>query len=385
MITKKRAIITVTLMAILASGYMLLSNKEFLYGMDKKSTEVETVNNIVSVKVQRVNLITKTSGIQFKASLEASDEGVVSSNIEGTVVQIFFENGKQITKGAPLVKLDNQGMRSSLKSAQSLLNVTLAGLTVAEANRDSAQKDFERKKALFDEDCVSLVEVENAESLLKIAKANVETVEADILSARVNVENIKESLSNIIINAPISGIMDEKSVNLGQSVNPGTVLGKVKNISPINAVIEVEQDNLDDIKIGQKAQVKVGQINPKIYEGSIKSIDVSADPSSRAFKCRIELENEDQTLKPGIFAMAEISGSKKAEITVVPIEALVENAGSYYVYINDHGITHKRSVTIGETDKNVVEIKSGLQKGESVICSNVNTLQDGDTISIIAE
>ena len=78
-------------------------------------------------------------------------------------------------------------------------------------------------------------------------------------------DSLTDSLAYTTISAPISGMMDEKSVSLGQNVDSGTILGKVKNISPINAVIEVTQTKLDYIKVGQKAKVKIGERDALVY------------------------------------------------------------------------------------------------------------------------
>ncbi|EGW37051.1 efflux RND transporter periplasmic adaptor subunit [Desulfosporosinus sp. OT] len=380
MLTKKKVIISMAILVVLITGVMLLRNQE-----GASTAEIKQVNNKVSVKVQKVNFMEKAAGIEFKASLDASEEGIVSSKVAGKVVQILFEEGKYIHQGEPLVKLDDKEARNNLRAAESQLSATQASLTSAEVNLDSEQSNFDRQKVLFDNNAIAKVELEKAEIALKAAKANLEAQKASVLTSQVNVESLTDSLSYTTISAPISGIMDEKSVSLGQNVDSGTILAKVKNISPIYAVIEVKQTNLDDIKVGQKAKVTIGESDALAHDGTLKSINVSADPSSRVFKGKIQLDNPDQTLKPGSFAKAELVNDQKVETATVPIAALTGNEGSYYVYVNDKGIARKRSVTIGETNENVVVIKSGVQKGESVICTNVNTLQDGDTIAVVSE
>lgn len=380
MITKKKVIISMAVLVVLITGVMLLRNQE-----GASPAEIKQVNNEVSVKVQQVNFTEKAAGIEFKATLEASEEGIVSSKVGGKVVQILFEEGKYIHQGEPLVKLDDKEARNNLRAAESQLSAAQASLTSAEVNLDSEQSNYDRLKVLFDNNAIAKVELEKAEIALKAAKANLEAQKASVLTSQVNVESLTDSLSYTTISAPISGIMDEKSVSLGQNVDSGTILAKVKNIFPIYAVIEVKQTNLDDIKVGQKAKVTIGESDTKAHDGTLKSIDVSADPSSRVFKGKIQLDNPDQTLKPGSFAKAELFNDQKVETATVPIAALAGNEGSYYVYVNDKGIARKRSVTIGETDENVVVIKSGVQRGESVVCTNVNTLQDGDTIAVVSE
>lgn len=381
----KKVIIPVAVLVILVAGGVLLGNKGFTLGKDKMEDIPASTVNKVSVKVQPATSVEKASGITYKASLEASEEGIASSKIGGKVVQILFENGKYVSRNEPLVKLDDQDLRNNLRSAESQLNAAQAGLLRAEANLETSQRNFDRKKTLVDNGGATQADFENAESALKAAKADLESAKANINTAQVSVENLKDSLASTTVSAPISGVMDEKSVNLGQYVNPGTILGKVKNITPIDAVIEVEQNNLNYIKIGQKAQVKVGESNGKVFEGTVKSMDVSANPSSRVFKCKIQVDNKEQLLKPGIFAKVEITNDQKINITAVPIEALAGNEGNYYVFVDDNGIARKRTVTIGETIQNLVEINSGVQKGDRVICTNINTLQDGDAITVVSE
>ncbi|SHI93818.1 efflux RND transporter periplasmic adaptor subunit [Desulfosporosinus lacus] len=385
MLTKKKVIISIAVLVVLMTGVMLLGNQEGAAEAENKQVTIEAVNNKVYVMVQQVNFIEKAAEIEFKASLEASEEGIVSSKVGGKVVQILFEEGEYIHQGEPLVKLEEKEAGNNLRAAESQLSAAQASLTSAEVNLESEQGNFERLKVLFDHNGIAKVELEKAEIAVKVAKANVEALKANVLTAQVNVESLTDSLAYTTISAPISGMMDEKSVSLGQNVDSGTILGKVKNISPINAVIEVKQTNLEDIKVGQKAKVTIGEREPLVYEGTLKSINGSADPSSRVFKGKIQLDNPDQALKPGSFAKAEIVNDQKVEIATVPLAALAGNEDSCYVYVNDQGIARKRSVIIGETEENVVVIKSGVQKGESVICTNVTTLQDGDVIEVVAE
>jgi RND family efflux transporter MFP subunit len=105
--------------------------------------------------------------------------------------------------------------------------------------------------------------------------------------------------------------------------------------------------------------------------------------SARVFKCKIQVDNPQHLLKPGIFAKVEISHQQKVEAVTVPIEALSGNEGNFSVFVNNNGVASQRSVTIGETIGGLVEINSGLQQGESVIVTNVNMLQDGDAITVV--
>jgi RND family efflux transporter MFP subunit len=336
----------------------------------------------VSVKVNQVDHIEKKSTTTYKASLEASEEGTVSGKVSGKVIQVMFENGQVVSKGAPLVKLDDQDIRNNIASSESKLKSLQINLEKIQLNVENAQSTFDRTKFLFDQGAVTKVDLETAETTLKSAQIDLKSTEANIYSAQIDLNNLKNSLANTTITAPVSGVLDEKSVELGLFANVGASFGKVKNISPIIAVIEVDQDDLSSIKVGQGAKVKVGS---KDYEGVIKTIEASANPDSRVIKCKVEVANKDQSLKPGMYAKVGISSDQKAEMLVVPTDALSGTQGSYSVFVNEKGTARKHAVSIGEITDGYVEIKSGLSKGDNVIITNVNTLQDGDEVTVVKE
>lgn len=375
---KKKIIPIIVIILVLIVGVAIFRGK-------KTNTVAAATPNKTSVKVSQVNNVAKDSTISLKASLEASEVGIVSGKIGGKVVQVMFENGKYVSKGDNLIKLDDQDIKNNIESSDSKLISLQISLGKMQTSIENAQRSFNRTKALFDQGAISKLDLETAETTLKNAKDDLELTKANINTAQIELKNLKDSLANTTITAPISGLMDEKGVNLGLYANMGVVLGKVKNISPIYAVIEVDQNDLSSFKVGQSAKVKIGSNDLKEYDGIIKTIEVSADSTSRVFKCKVEVDNQDQSLKPGTYANVDIVGNQKEETLAVSTDALSGTQGNYTVFVNDKGIARKHIVSIGEITNGLVEIKEGLEKGDSVIITNVNTLQDGDTVSVVTE
>jgi len=357
----------VTVLVVLVAGAVLFGK----LSAKKVTPTTADAGNRTAVQVQQVKISENAAVMSFKATLEPVDEGIVSSKTAGRVEQILFEDGQKVTQGEPLVQLDDQELGNQLKTAE-------ANLQSLEINLESAQRSYDRMKQLFDSQAIAKSDFQNAETALKTAKANLN-------SANVNIESLRDALANAIIRAPISGTMDEKSVNLGQYVSPGTVMAKVKNISSVNAVIQVKQSDANYISVGQKAQVKFDENNPTVYEGVVKSIDVAANPSARVFDCKVQISNQEQSLHPGIFARVEIGSGQNKKIVAVPIIALTGSEGNYAVFVADNGVARRRSVIIGELYQDVAEVKSGLQEGENVIITNLNMLQDGDAVAVAGQ
>lgn len=392
---KKKLMLYGVILVVFIFGGVFFANRSSSKEIDQKSAGNTSQKTSIAVKAQEVKTVASAGKLSFKATLEPVEEGIVSSKISGKVVQVLFENGKAVSKGDPLVRLDDQDIRNQLSSAQSQLqasesqlNGAKAGLPKIKANVESAQRNYTRLQTLFSQGAVTQVELENAETSMKAAQsdlasaqANINTLMANVSAARANLNTINDSLANTVIKAPISGVMDEKSVDLGQFASPGAALAKVKNVAVLNAVIQVEQSALKDIKIGQKAQIKLNEDDSKVYEGTVKYIDISANPSARVFNCKIEVTNQGQALRPGIFAKVEINKGEQIQVIQIPMSALMGDEGNYFVFVMENGAARKKDVSVGEITKDTVEIKSGLKPGEQLITTNLNTLQDGDLVT----
>jgi len=409
-LTKRNILVYSSIVIILIAGVVVLNSKDSKAGIKKENVVTDASENKIAVKTQPVKTMQKTTSLAYKATLEPSEEGIISSKLSGKVVEILFKNGKTVSKGDPLVKIDDKDIKNSiasanaqlavaesqLKSSQNQLLYAQAGLQKLEINFGNTQLNYDRTKALFDAGGATKVALENAESALKTAKSDlestkvsiessrlaIETTKANVNSVKVNLSILNDSLSNTIIRAPMRGVIDEKSISIGQFISAGMVLAKVKNVSNLNAVIQIEQGNLKYVKEGMKAKIKLDDISAQTYEGTVKNINISADSAARVFSCKVQVDNENGSLHPGMFAEVELISDQVHEALVVPIQTLSGSEGNYSVFIVQNGIAHKRSVSVGEISNDTAEILSGLDKDESIIITNLNILQDGDAVSI---
>jgi len=160
-------------------------------------------------------------------------------------------------------------------------------------------------------------------------------------------------------------------------------IGDITDMDFIPALLSY-QYAADKIKIGQKAQVRLSGDN-QIYDGTVRYISTAANTASRTFDCKVEVPNKDNRLKPGTYAKVDITGSSEGAVLVIPLQAVAGNEESYYVFTDENGVARRNDVTLGKTYNNWIEVKSGLAEGASVICSNINSLQDGDLVTPISK
>lgn len=379
---------------------------------NSKTDNVMASENKLSVEVYKAELKDRMSGDTYKSTLEAYEQGIISSKISAKVTKVVVENGQYVNEGDTIAVLDDQDIQNSIKtataqlevnekqvnSAEQQLNSTQTSLEKLKINLDDAQRNYDREKALFDAGAVSQSELDASEKALntskadynsgqaniEISKASIESAKASVEAQKVNIEKLQNDLNNVVIKAPISGVISEKNVNVGQIINQGAVLAKINDISYVFATIQVPQEKINDIEVGKPADVTL-EDNNTVHNGTLDSIDLSGDSTLRVFNCKIKMENSNKELLPGEYAKVNFSNTENNnKVITIPVSSLAGSEGDYYVFINDNGVASKVSVDIGDADENNLEITSGVKEGDEIICTNMSSLKDGCKIDVIS-
>ena len=404
----RKILIYALVVAVLLVGTFIVK----FISSNSKTDNVMASENKLSVEVYKAELKDRMSGDTYKSTLEAYEQGIISSKISAKVTKVVVENGQYVNEGDTIAVLDDQDIQNSIKtataqlevnekqvnSAEQQLNSTQTSLEKLKINVDDAQRNYDREKALFDAGAVSQSELDASEKALntskadynsgqaniEISKASIESAKASVEAQKVNIEKLQNDLNNVVIKAPISGVISEKNVNVGQIINQGAVLAKINDISYVFATIQVPQEKINDIKVGKPAEVTL-EDNNTVHNGTLDSIDLSGDSTLRVFNCKIKIENSNKELLPGEYAKVNFSNTENNnKVITIPVSSLAGSEGDYYVFINDNGVASKVAVDIGDADENNVEIISGVKEGDEIICTNMSSLKDGCKIDVIS-
>lgn len=404
----RKIVIYALVVAVLLVGAFIVK----FISSNSKTDNVMASENKLSVEVYKTELKDRMSGDTYKSTLEAYEQGIISSKISAKVTKVVVENGQYVNEGDTIAVLDDQDIQNSIKtataqlevnekqvnSAEQQLNSTQTSLEKLKINVDDAQRNYDREKALFDAGAVSQSELDASEKTLntskadynsgqaniEISKASIESAKASVEAQKVNIEKLQNDLNNVVIKAPISGVISEKNVNVGQIINQGAVLAKINDISYVFATIQVPQEKINDIKVGKPAEVTL-EDNNTVHNGTLDSIDLSGDSTLRVFNCKIKMENSNKELLPGEYAKVNFSNTENNnKVITIPVSSLAGSEGDYYVFINDNGVASKVAVDIGDADENNLEITSGVKEGDEIICTNMSSLKDGCKIDVIS-
>ena len=378
---KKNMIIIGALIIVLAGGTYAMKSG-LLTGSTSKDQSSLAAAKIVSINAVKPVMEQRNVSMSYKATLEPAREAIVSSQSSGKVIQVMFENDQPVSAGAALVQIDDRDAKSQLKIAAAQLQAAKATLQKIEASLKNTRINFERTQSLYSQGVVSQAELDSLQSALDMLTADQAAAEAGIQTAQGNMEFRQNALNNMTIRASIDGIMDSKAVKIGQSITPDGVLGRIKDISQVDAVFEINQDIISDVKVGQKADLWLQGAADKIFQGKVSSVDLSADPASRVFKAKVRVANPTGELRPGVFAWVKLTADRQTAVITLPVELISGKEGTYSVFVNENGVARKKLVMLGEVTDNRVEVKMGIGPNDQIISTNLSTLQDGDAVTI---
>lgn len=282
--------------------------------------------------------------------VEAVNQSTVSAQTAGRVEEIMVDVNDFVPQGAPIIRIRNIEQRAGLEQAQ-------ANLREAEARFLEAQAEYNRMRGIYEKQLVSRAQMDTATAGFNAAKARLEAAQAGVAQAR-------ESLGYTTITAPYSGIVLERHVQLGESVQPGKPLMTGFSLEELRVVTNVPQRLIVPVRQYQQARVLPPNGGKSIPAEKLIFFPY-ADPQSNVFKVRLYLPKKTEGLYPGMFVKTAFRVGEANRLTV-PQQALVQRGEVSAVYIVRDGQVSLRQVRPGRTEGEVVEILAGLEPGEQV-------------------
>ncbi|AGL03797.1 efflux RND transporter periplasmic adaptor subunit [Desulfoscipio gibsoniae] len=363
-------------------------------GKESQQTgEKETVIPIEATRVEKgvLNDITVVTG-KLKA-LATSD--VVPSGQGGKVLAVNVEVGSQVSQGQTLITLENTSKASlaaAINQAEEGVAQAQSSLEVARINYEQAAANYERGKQLYESGAIPEAGQAGFETAYEIpykqAKVNYEeTAPAALAAARAAValarERYQEQNNNSVIKSPISGVVTAVNVNPGELASSASQVPVVTvvNLSKVEVETTVTESLINKIKRGQEVPVTISAVSNKPFTGVIAKIALAADPTSKAYPIKVQINNSQQTLKPGMFAEVQIKNALP-ETLLIPRDAVVKKGDVDIVWVINKDRVKSCEVTVGASDGKKIQILKGLKEGEQVVTSGQNMLKDDTKVEI---
>lgn len=287
--------------------------------------------------------------------VEAINQATVSAQTSGSIKEILVDVDDYVEKGSVIVQLKDVSQKAKLKKAQ-------AGEQEAISNLSKAQDEYDRIKDIYAKKVVSKSKMDEATHALTAAKARLD-------SARASLEEAREQLSYTRVRAPYSGIVTERHVEVGETVQTGAKIMTGVSLDKLRVIVDVPQNLINKIRIFGKAFVYTeAALGGDQVQVAVEKITVFpiADRASNTFMVRLDLPEGIAGLFPGMFVKASLVTGEK-QVLQVPQQSIVYRSELTAVYvISDDGSISFRHVRLGRKNGDAIIVLSGLTEGEKV-------------------
>lgn len=403
---------------VLAGIFVALSVLAISCGGSKANvrSEASAVNSPPVVEVTTAPAIMRELPRFFEAtgSLAGDQQTDVAPSVAGKVVAIGVDLGSYVKQGQMIVRLDDVDSKLRVQQAQAQVEQAKAALRQAEEkagvrpgqpfdpNRvpevvnarlalELAEKNLRRAEKLIESGDVSRSSYdqqkaqrdqlkEQHESALSLARQNyaaVATARANVANAETQLGLARRTLSYALVFSPIDGYVGERTADLGEYVSPTQKVATIVRVNPLRIRIDIPEQAISEVKVGQAVSVTLSAWPDRNFSGRIARISPNVTPSSRTLTLEAEIENSSGELKPGQFASVRIMQSRSQPAVLIPARAVLTESGVGRIFVIKDGYAQQRAVQLGQTEGDLVEVKSGVAAGELVATSNTDQLSDG--------
>lgn len=302
------------------------------------------------------------------AEIEPAADRMASlgSRVAGRVTAIRASEGDQVRAGQTLAVIQSPELGQAKADY-------LGAVADARVSREIA----DRERALFERKISAEREWRQAEADAVRAEAQKQAAETRLHALGLTDADLEplgreeHYTSTVSVRTPITGLVAARTASLGQVVEPAAALFEVVDLREVWLVIDVYEQSLRDVRVGQKVEVRTAATGERVFTGTVARIGAVVEPRTRTIKVRVVLANPDGALKPGMFATARIQGTLRqaSEAALFVPGAAVQRDGEetvVFVPAGPRGFARK-VVKTGESAEDWVQVLDGLAAGDSVV------------------
>ena len=391
-------------------------------GCGKKQPVQQAEAGPVTVSTAKAATGLLENGTLVSGKLEAESSANVVPKVPGKVARVHVDVGSRVSAGQVLVTLENKDLadrvtqaeagvaqaeaalaqaQAKVTQAQEVIQADQSSLASAQARFEVAEANYRRGQQLLAAGAMSQADFERYEldyknakdsvnqaasklqvdqAGIQVAQAGVQQAQAGLDAARAQLALARQAYEDSFIRAPFTGVVTARNVNPGEMAATTPVVTLV-NLDRVEVKAMVGEGVINQLKQGQKVQVKVSAVSEQPFEGVITSISPAADPTTKAFPIKVEIANPKNILKPGMFAEVQLPAANQKEL-LVPREAVVKEGEKNFVWVVQDGRVSRREIQVGESDGKNMVVTSGLSEGEEVVTAGQESLQEGAPVTV---
>jgi membrane fusion protein, multidrug efflux system len=296
---------------------------------------------------------TVVDAVLATGQIEALQSIELRPDVEGRLVQILVREGTPVAQGTPLFKIDDAEIRAQVDQI--------------EAERDLARQSLARTRDLLAQKASSQAELERAEATMR--------------SNEAQLQRLKVRLERTTVRAPFSGVMGQRFVSLGDYVTSDTRLAALQTVSPQRASFQVPERYAEQVNVGQDVTFRVAALPGREFTGKVDFVDPIIQLPGRTIMVKARVPNPRRELQAGMFIEARLATAVRQNAVVIPEDAVLPLQGSNFVWVIADGKATRRQVELGVRTPGFVEVKSGVERNETVVVGGQERLAEGAPVN----
>lgn len=395
-------LVVIILLVVLSSG------KEEIIMVQTEKAQKRTITQVVSA-TGKINPV-----YQVKISAEAT----------GEIVSLPVKEGDRVKKGQLLLRIKPDIYDAQKNRAVASLNQSRSSMASTQAALEKVEADYKRMQGLYEKRLASDSELETAKSNYLQTLGQYNSQQSMVAQAEAALKEALENLNKTLVTAPMDGTVSKLNVELGERVlgsgfSPGTDMLTVADLTMMEARVEVDENDVVLVSVGDTAKIKVDAFGEKELKGIVTQIGNSAITSGLGtqdevvnFEVRILLNDPDAKTRPGMSCDADIQTETKQNVISIPIQSVTarmaggpqpsegeegenappkpkngkDNKPKEVVFLIDNNTAKKVEVTTGISDDTYIEVKTGLKGNEDVVSGPYRAiskeLEDGKKVTV---
>lgn len=381
----------------------------------------------VDVMTSKVERRTITQTVSAVGSIEPETEVKISSQTSGEIIFLGVKEGDTVKMRQLLARINPDIVETQLEQVKASAEAANMEIEAGKSEKERAANDFNRAKELYEKKFISQQEFDASKSSYERALSSYKASLSRYEQAKATLRQYERSMFRTSISSPISGIVTSLSVELGEKVvgtemMQGTEMMKVSDLTVMNAVVDVDENDIVLVKVGDTTLIEIDAIPNRVFKGKVFEIGHSALKSSLGsqdqvtnFSVKIRLIEPEPRLRPGMSCNVEIQTETRRNVLSVPLQAVTirekkrdkdkdngapnqpmedeeevkiigDKGPKSVVFVKRGDVAKMIEVETGIADRGYIEIISGLKEGDEVISGSFQAvsklLNDGTKVSI---
>ena len=403
----------------------------------KGHTEVVATANVPQPALPAVNVVTPkrsaaSSDLVLPGNVQATQEASIYARTNGYVHKRLVDIGDPVSAGQILAEIESPEvdqelmqaranllqaraslgqMQASYKQAQANLKQVQASLKQGQANMELARTTATRWRQLQQDEIVSHQQAEEKQAAFEVAQAsvnasmaNIEAVQANVEAVKANVEAVQATVhaqeANVRrletvqsfqkVTAPFAGVITARNVEVGALITAGSgttsrELFRLAQIDTLRVYVNVPQTFMASIQPGQTAQLLVRELPQKTFTGKVARTTSALDATSRTLPMEVQVNNQERSLLPGMYAQVKFSVARATPPLLVPANVLViRTDGPQVAIVQADQTVRYQKVKVERDYGTEIEIVAGLNGDEALVVNPTSDLLEGKPVRAVA-